>query len=170
MAPSVGLRRRQVAPVGWNGMKLTHQIHRQKPLSHELWSEWVSERMSAVERANVANQWVVRANGGANGQVLYTSILKSFYPLCGRRVAMRWGEMRWDEIRWRWEDDDRDDYRMITKCQWCEKTTNLRCKRQLRRISKKRNFEGKWISLHSMALNLNSNRRSLSDERYEIAK
>ena len=55
--------------MGRNGMKSTHSLHRQKPISHELRSEQVS---GASERAN----------GGANGPVLYGSISYHLNPLC----------------------------------------------------------------------------------------
>ena len=55
--------------VRWNCMQSTCLFYRQKPLSHELWSEWVSEQMSAVERASAANEWVVRANERADEQM-----------------------------------------------------------------------------------------------------
>ena len=58
--------------VGWNCMKSTHLIQRQKPLSHELGSAWMgeraNERTSAAERASEAsstekaNEWAVRAD------------------------------------------------------------------------------------------------------------
>ena len=62
--------------VGWNCMKLTHSILRQKPLSHELGSEWMgeraNERMSAAERVSEAssaekvNECAVRVNKRAD--------------------------------------------------------------------------------------------------------
>ena len=56
-------------------MKSTHSIHRHKSLSHELRSEGVSGASK-------------RANGGANGPVLYTSISYDFYPQCMGRSAL----------------------------------------------------------------------------------
>ena len=77
--------------LGWNCTNSSRSIHRHKSLSHELPSEWVSEqvrkRMSAVERSGACEQCeaterVLRANGGANGPVLYASISYCFCPLC----------------------------------------------------------------------------------------
>ena len=52
--------------VGWNWMKSTHSIHRQKPLSHELGSEWVSERASEwaqrVVRSDRMSEWCERTS------------------------------------------------------------------------------------------------------------
>ena len=42
--------------VGWNCMKSMHSFQKDEPLSHE--REWVSERMSATERASEAREWV----------------------------------------------------------------------------------------------------------------
>ena len=52
-------------------------------------SEWASkkmnERASEVSSAEQANECAVPVNmsGGANDPLLYASISKSFYPLCG---------------------------------------------------------------------------------------
>ena len=77
--------------VGWNCMKLTHSILRQKPLSHELGSEWMGERankmMSAAERsaaeraseassAEKANECVVRVNEWADERIAQYSTLR----------------------------------------------------------------------------------------------
>ena len=69
-----------LATVGWNDMKSTHWIHRQKPMSSGA-REWTSERAnewarwSEVSSAERANEGAVRgANGGASGPVVYTSI------------------------------------------------------------------------------------------------
>ena len=72
--------------VGWNCVKLTHSFHKQKPLP---WApEWARERSGTRERSEKcgASNWVSgaskQANRGANGPILYASILWSFYPLC----------------------------------------------------------------------------------------
>jgi len=58
--------------VGWNCIKSTRLFYRYKPLSHELRSEWVSERanerISAAERSEQceANDWAVRASERTN--------------------------------------------------------------------------------------------------------
>ena len=70
--------------VDWNCMKSTHSIRRHKSLSHELWSEWMSEL--ATEASEWASKWVSgankRANGGVNDPLLYTSMAYAFYPMC----------------------------------------------------------------------------------------
>ena len=42
--------------VGWNCMKSTHSFQRHKPLSHELGSEWVSERGGKNECSRAREQ------------------------------------------------------------------------------------------------------------------
>ena len=74
----------QRCTIGRDDMKSTHSIHRQKPLSYELRSEWASKRMNERSRARKqreqcgASEWVSgaseRANKGGNGPVLYASI------------------------------------------------------------------------------------------------
>ena len=59
--------------VGWNCIKLTHSFHRHKSLSHELGSEWVSERANdcaeRITRAKRAvrskwmNSWIFECDG-----------------------------------------------------------------------------------------------------------
>ena len=42
--------------VGWNSLKLTHSIHRHESLSHELLSEWASERAKRAVRRKQASE------------------------------------------------------------------------------------------------------------------
>ena len=57
-----GMKSGTMRTVGWNCMIPTHLIHRQKSLSHELQSEWVSER------ANEWAQWSARAKRAVPGK------------------------------------------------------------------------------------------------------
>ena len=82
-------------------MKLTHSFHIQKPLFHELRSEWVSERaserMSAAERASEAssaeqaNEWAVRANERTEERMAQYSTRRfhSHWTQCGTRLVSR---------------------------------------------------------------------------------
>ena len=52
--------------------EIQDEIEKNIPLSHELWSEWMSERASKwaqqSAQAEQVNGWVVQANEKANGQ------------------------------------------------------------------------------------------------------
>ena len=116
-------RGRRQRTVGWCCMKSTRSFHRQKPISQELGSEWVSgasEQMSAGERASEAssaeqvNEWAVRANeradGRVNDRVLYASIS---YPFNPERIDMKlffrfspWGDAILSLETW-WKERNR---------------------------------------------------------------
>ena len=75
----------------WYCMKLAQSIHGHESLSHELRSEWASERMSATERKGAQRsalaKWVVQ--GMSKWRSEWPNTLRWFHMLCTKCASVR---------------------------------------------------------------------------------
>ena len=96
--------------VGWNCIKLMHSFHGHKSLSHELGSEWASERMNECSETRQqsnqcrASKWASKqASGRANGPILCIDsivILPTIISLSKLQSISQKLEMHWHQYQY----------------------------------------------------------------------